>query len=338
MTDEQFCIDILPRVSRTFALSIETLPEPMRQTIRAAYLLCRIVDTIEDDGHLEPERRQALFETFSQLVRDDQTPEQALETALGDRELSEKDADGQLVQRSGAVFRVFRQLPQPLADAARPHILEMAEGMASYARRAEADGLTVLSDQEDLERYCYYVAGTVGNLLTAVFLQAHPEITGAQRQGLEARSVNFGLGLQLTNISRDIATDHERGWCFFPASWCARHGVAPVDLLQPDQADAAMSVVRDTVDLARQKMAEAVEYTLLLPATAPAVRLFVLVPLVLSLATLTLVHRSPAVLRRGHPVKVSRGQVANALGQAADAVGSDEAVRQLCEKAARLEL
>ena len=50
--DWQFCSDILPRVSRTFALSIAALPEALRDAIRVAYLLCRVVDTVEDDETL----------------------------------------------------------------------------------------------------------------------------------------------------------------------------------------------------------------------------------------------------------------------------------------------
>jgi len=46
--DRAFCQAALPRVSRTFALSIEGLPETLRDAVRAAYLLCRVVDTVED--------------------------------------------------------------------------------------------------------------------------------------------------------------------------------------------------------------------------------------------------------------------------------------------------
>ena len=40
---------ILPHVSRTFALTIPQLPMPLRTAVTNAYLLCRIADTIEDE-------------------------------------------------------------------------------------------------------------------------------------------------------------------------------------------------------------------------------------------------------------------------------------------------
>ncbi|MDP7111678.1 MAG: squalene/phytoene synthase family protein, partial [Myxococcota bacterium] len=64
MSDEAVCIELLPRVSRTFALSIEALPEPLRRAVRAAYLLCRIVDTIEDDPALRAAERARMFDLF----------------------------------------------------------------------------------------------------------------------------------------------------------------------------------------------------------------------------------------------------------------------------------
>ncbi|MBL8742584.1 MAG: squalene/phytoene synthase family protein, partial [Myxococcales bacterium] len=47
--DRAFCDEVLPGVSRTFALSIQALVPELREAICVAYLLCRIVDTVEDD-------------------------------------------------------------------------------------------------------------------------------------------------------------------------------------------------------------------------------------------------------------------------------------------------
>ncbi|MGH7690424.1 MAG: squalene/phytoene synthase family protein, partial [Gemmatimonadaceae bacterium] len=45
----RFSREILPSVSRTFALSIRVLPGQLGAAVNCAYLLCRIADTIEDD-------------------------------------------------------------------------------------------------------------------------------------------------------------------------------------------------------------------------------------------------------------------------------------------------
>jgi farnesyl-diphosphate farnesyltransferase len=333
MTDDEFCIDILPRVSRTFAISIEALPEPLRTTIRVSYLLCRIVDTIEDDPSLERGRRAELFELFRSLVQDDAASPAPLERAfVGGSE----SHDRELCRNAGAAFRVFRRVQRPLADAARPHVLEMASGMAEYTERWRGPGqLTVLRDREDLERYCYFVAGTVGNLLTDVFIATEKGLSAATRDGLKQRSVAFGLGLQMTNIVKDVTADRARGWCFLPATFCERRGIAPEDLLDRGRRIAAMNVVRDVADLAYRNLDEAIEYTVLLPCSARDVRLFVLVPLVLALATLGLVRESPAVLEPGKTVKVSRATVASVLARADAVVQDDQGIREFCDQAAK---
>lgn len=329
MDDLAFCIEILPRVSRTFALSIEALPEPLRGAVRTSYLLCRIVDTIEDDPDRGDDDRQALFDEFSAVVESDRRDVSALEAAFADRAV--RSPDHELCARAGATVRQFRALDPELREAARPPILEMARGMAEYAHRWQGDDqLTVLRDLGDLQRYCYYVAGTVGNLLTELFLVVEREsLDWETQQGLTERSVAFGLGLQMTNIVKDVAADRERGWCFLPGTVCAKHGIAPDQLVDPEHREAAMAVVGEVVTQARHHLRSALEYTLLLPATARDVRLFVLVPMVLAFATLELVPRSPQLLD-GVPVKVTRRAVAMALARAVEVVGDDEGIGQLC--------
>ena len=45
----QFCHEILPHVSRTFALGIRLLGKRSQVEVTISYLLCRIIDTVEDD-------------------------------------------------------------------------------------------------------------------------------------------------------------------------------------------------------------------------------------------------------------------------------------------------
>jgi len=53
-SDEVYQEQILPHVSRTFALTIPQLPPGLRTAVTSAYLLCRIADTIEDEPALSP--------------------------------------------------------------------------------------------------------------------------------------------------------------------------------------------------------------------------------------------------------------------------------------------
>src|SRR5262245_38580677 len=118
----------------------------------------------------------------------------------------------------------------------------MSQGMREYSARADASACGLrLTDLNDLERYCYYVAGTVGGLLTSLFLPEVPEDAGwplrmapAEREAfLRDRAKSFGLGLQLVNIVKDVASDLERGDCFLPEALAEAHGVPLDRLLDP---------------------------------------------------------------------------------------------------------
>lgn len=57
----QWSFDSLQDVSRTFALSLNYLPSPLRMYSSASYLLCRIPDTIEDSDRLSPREKSMLL-------------------------------------------------------------------------------------------------------------------------------------------------------------------------------------------------------------------------------------------------------------------------------------
>ena len=66
----RFATAVLPEVSRTFAISIRFLPGVLGRAVLTAYLLCRIADTIEDDGAASPERKAELLDGFLRCLAD----------------------------------------------------------------------------------------------------------------------------------------------------------------------------------------------------------------------------------------------------------------------------
>src|SRR3954447_12731876 len=59
---------LLHKTSRTFALSIPLLPEPLQTEVAIAYLLFRIIDTFEDATRWEPRRRAKALGVFAQRM------------------------------------------------------------------------------------------------------------------------------------------------------------------------------------------------------------------------------------------------------------------------------
>jgi farnesyl-diphosphate farnesyltransferase len=329
--DEAFCIRLLPDVSRTFALSIELLPDALREPVRVGYLLCRIVDTIEDDARLPLDAREALFEVFEAALTRGLATARALELLAEATDVGDVPAERELIRGASHVFARYAALRPAAREALHAPVLEMARGMRGYARRTHAAGRLRLTDVPDLERYCYFVAGTVGELLTALFAHVHGA-DAALLARVEADAVPFGLALQLVNIVKDCAEDQERGVCYLPESVAAAHGLTVEQLLDPAHRDAALAAVGEVCQVAGAYLRRAWRYTAAWPADGASgsdIRLFCLVPLVLALETLQVVVAGDDTLRPGRTPKVSREVVVEVLGLCRDAALDDAALAAL---------
>ena len=69
--DLDWCHEAVQGVSRTFALTIDVLDEPMSTHICLGYLLCRVADTIEDANHIPPEPQADLLRTYDAALDPD---------------------------------------------------------------------------------------------------------------------------------------------------------------------------------------------------------------------------------------------------------------------------
>jgi farnesyl-diphosphate farnesyltransferase len=188
--------------------------------------------------------------------------------------------------------------------------------MAGFARdhaAARPDRLESLATIDDLDRYCWYVAGTVGHLLTELFRLHDPHIDAARHARLKQLATGFGLGLQLVNIIKDVADDRQRGWSYVPAALCRAHGLEPDHLLDPARTAQATAVMAELVAHARANLDQALDYCCTLPRSAWRLRLFCLTPHYFAVQTLALAERDPRLLDPAHKVKITRGQVRSTI-------------------------
>ena len=165
--DRAWTFDAVQSVSRTFALSIDLLEEPVSDWVCTGYLLCRIADTVEDDPAIPPRVRADLLDTYDAVLDPaDETGVPAFLEAVEPVRPADGGADWRVVDETDRVFRVFESFPPEVAGAMRPVVREMTGGMAGFLRRYADEGGLRLRTLEELEDYCWYVAGTVGEMFT----------------------------------------------------------------------------------------------------------------------------------------------------------------------------
>ena len=128
-------------------------------------------------------------------------------------------------------------------------------GMMVFSRRRQGrDAIRCLHSEADLDRYCYFVAGVIGRLLTEAFLTSLPTIAPQSRQTLRDSAEAFGAGLQLVNILRDLSADLGRGVCFVPRTLLDEAGLAPEQLVDPAHSGAVNSALQSLFDKARRHL------------------------------------------------------------------------------------
>jgi phytoene/squalene synthetase len=301
------------------------LPPDLERAVTAGYLLCRLADTIEDEPTLTLSVRDALYRALLDVIEKRATPEALAEASAGVWATSSHETT--LLGRADAILRVLGALPPEFEAGVLPWVAEMTRGMALYShRRAGADGLTALLTEADLERYCYFVAGTVGHMLTDLFLAALPGLAAHRVQTLRQHAESFALGLQLVNILKDVTDDLERRVLFVPRTLCDAAGVAPASLCQPEQRERAHTAVAPIFDRARRALDDAFTYTLAIPPEASAIRLFCLLPLWMAARTVRVAHRNDAQFESGRAVKISRAEVHALIAECSTLCSQDDAL------------
>src|SRR6266498_3645341 len=203
LNDDDFQSEMLEGVSRTFALTIPQLPAELCRLVSNAYLLCRIVDTIEDEPVLSGAQKNSICQQFLRTFNSARNAESFSRQLCASLSSQTPHAEHELIRNVPRVIRITRSFSEPQREALQRCVRTMAKGMGQFQLRGEKHGLQGL---EDLDQYCYYVAGVVGQMLTRLFCLHSPEIT-KNHDALMALAVSFGQGLQMTNILKDVWED-----------------------------------------------------------------------------------------------------------------------------------
>jgi len=316
--DLAWCHEAVQGVSRTFALTVDVLEEPMSSYICVGYLLCRVADTVEDAGRVPPAEQTRLLELYDEaLDPESETAVAAFEDAVAPHlpPEEERDDDWAVVANADRVVGTFRDLDPEVRAATTPPVREMVGGMATFVDRyADVGGLR-LADRSELEEYCHYAAGTVGTLITNLLARGP---LGEEREAtLRATAEEFGLLLQLVNISKDVHDDYaEENNVYLPRTWLSEAGVDQEAVLEPENRDAVAGVVTRTADHARRFLDDAGRYLRAMPLHDGNTLEAWTIPYLLAVGTLRELEDNPADALTEAGVKVSRQEVFAVVSEA----------------------
>jgi phytoene synthase len=225
------CRQITAKYSKTFYLGTLLMPEEKRQAIWAIYVWCRRTDELVDG----PQSRFTTPETLDRW-------EKQLESVFAGEPLDDLDV---------ALVDTLQRFPmdiQPYRD------MIAGQRMDLYRSRYQTF--------QELELYCYRVAGTVG-LMTSPVLGVDDSVGKApwdwHREAYNPveEAIALGVANQLTNILRDVGEDVQRGRIYLPLEDLARFNYTEEDLFNGVIDDRWRELMRFEIQRARKFFVQA---------------------------------------------------------------------------------
>lgn len=321
---------LLKRVSRAFYLSMRVLPKPVREPVSLAYFLARAADTIADTTALAPSKRLEYLRVLRQQLEGPVLASSLWEIGEAVVEEEVRPDERALLLSLVPAFSILLSLDREDRQAVVRIVSTLTAGMEMDLQAfppEDSGGVGALDSPEDLDRYTWFVAGCVGRFWTEVIARHTPELATWDVEHMSDVGERLGKALQLVNVLRDLRGDVRMGRCYLPADELRSCGLAPRDLLDPSSWQAVRPVVARWTRVALDHFEAGEQYLLAIPSTCLRLRLAVLWPIIIGLATLARVARAPLGSEGARPARVPRKWVYQTLALSVPASFSDRWVR-----------
>jgi farnesyl-diphosphate farnesyltransferase len=208
----------------------------MREPISLGYLLARASDTLADTGDLDASLRSEMLAGFGEIIHGGDRVDWLQRLALDVIPRQQHSGEKVLLENIQGVFTWLESLREKPAPVGADHY--QAPESQSIGSRQHAAILTVMDHilhgqrldierfelqqgfrftlDAELEEYCYLVAGCVGEFWTEIGTVSLGGFSQVDTARLKRWGANYGKGLQLINILRDLPADLKAGRCYLP--------------------------------------------------------------------------------------------------------------------------
>ncbi|MDZ4662762.1 MAG: squalene/phytoene synthase family protein [Pseudomonadota bacterium] len=285
----------LKNVSRSFAFCIERLNNPFKRWVGLGYILCRLVDTVEDSPWESEAHQTDAFESFESFIL--RLPEKTAVSNWAAKFSPEIiEAEKELLRESYLFFSDLNNLPENVRQSMVRTVLDMKRGMAHWAHGGQ--GIKLIS-MVQANQYCFFVAGIIGEMLSELFSFAEDSYQLTDKTLVD--SYRFGFFLQKINLLKDQMGDEPQG-----------------RFLVPNREEMRQSLLVDGQG--------AIDYILGLPVSRKDFRIFCAWSLFLGLASLPYIDKS---YKEKTLHKIPRAKTLLLLGKVELIINNNEKLKKL---------
>ncbi|SEO63860.1 phytoene/squalene synthase family protein [Paenibacillus sp. OK076] len=182
------CEELMQKGSSSFYQAFRGLPSPRREAVYVIYAFCRMIDDSVDEPEQSPYTIHEIHHLFCQL----------------------EEAEGHFI------WPALRWLFTSFPHLDKGPFFRQMDGQLTDLK------VTHYTTMEELEHYCYLVAGTVGEMLLPVLRDDN----GAE---VAINGIALGKGMQIVNIIRDVGEDRARARRYVPLELMEEHGYSEQD-------------------------------------------------------------------------------------------------------------
>lgn len=283
----EFQSNILKKVSRSFGLTIPQLPKDIRLAVENCYLWCRITDTIEDEINLSIEEKLKFHQQIISILNDKLDIECFIKNLLPSLSQVTTIDEKTLIINANLILTVTKNLPLNQVIIIKKCVVRMNELMPKFEK---ISGLNGLKNLIELNKYCYAVAGVVGEMLTALFCE-YLHLNKQNKLQLQILAIDFAKGLQITNILKDRWEDYRRKICWLPKELFGKLNFEY--LLKDPNNIIFITGIKKLININFNNLKKALNYVLLIPKQEIGIRKFCLWSILLAVSTLNNINNNP---------------------------------------------
>jgi farnesyl-diphosphate farnesyltransferase len=315
---------ILRSVSRSFYLSLRVLPGPLRDPLSLAYLLARATDTIADTPEPPAELRAGALRNLAGAIQGDAPIEAATGIRNSFAPLQSNEAERALIDALPAALEWLELLDDRDRREVREVLKKINKGQRLDLERFGAGtGIQSLPAASDLDEYTYLVAGCVGEFWTRICFAHVRNFSDRTESEMLALGVQYGKGLQLINILRDVGCDLRGGRCYLPAEELRSLDLTPEEILaNPARVESIMEKWREK---AERGMVAGMDYACAI--NQRRIRFATVLPALIGARTLSLMREAGAEIFE-RTVKLPRAEVRKIMSSAALSFASPSSLRR----------
>lgn len=289
LNNVDFCYAVLNKVSRSFAVVIQQLPEELRDPVCIFYLVLRGLDSVEDDMTLDNRVKVPMLLNFHNILFED---------GWSVKDIGDGPDYRILLANFHKVITVFKSLKPQYQAVIKDITMKMGKGMAEFAVKPLGEGVESI---EAYNLYCHYVAGLVGHGLSGLFANSGLEDPSLDKELHISNSM--GLFLQKTNIIRDYLEDLQQARTWWPKEIWGQYGQSLDQFSKYPTQHKSLACLNHMVTDALSHVPDVLDY--LGKIRDPKVFEFCAIPQVMAIATLALVYNNTKVFTK--VVKVRKG-------------------------------